>query len=319
MIKGQLRVDSKTLLSPYNESRYQVNPEKGVFFLNPKPKQVFIITSERLQTFAEVNYKKVFKVDEIPKDGILLVKKGIYLYSEHRHHHHSEKVCFKAPLDDIIATKKVERVYKKLQALSISDQVFLFADYDFEYSQHILWELHHEFKFSLRQMFYIRDFNSWSFLINSSPYYDLKKRLQISQFSNRVIRTMIALSMMKLSVYQYSLHHLYGPPLNLASLIMIKFNQESNQETDHNPIHPNTYIRQLDISLFNVKILPGVTKEKIAPRLYQQLAEDIKGFKEEGFLNHLIELRDLFAKRLISYLDYKEELKSIFNLQEGQI
>jgi hypothetical protein len=284
--------------------------------LNPKPKQVFIITSARLLEFAEVNYKRVFKVEEIPKGGIEIFEKGIYIYTENGSRYHQERVDFKPPFEDIIAIKKKNRQFKRMQSLTRTDHVFCFADFDFEYSQHILWELHHEFKIHFSQMYYVRDFKTWSFFVDSNPYYDVKKRLETRYFSPRVVRTMVALSLLKLAIYQYSLHHIYGPPLNIASLITIKLNHEGIHMKRHDL---EVFIRHLDISLYSVKTMPKIHHPIIKPRLYSQFATDIKGFDDKDFLIHLMELRDLFAKQLISYQDYKKELITIFDLEEGQL
>ena len=282
--------------------------------MNPKPKQVFVITSARLLEFAQVNYKKAFKVDEIPKGGIEIFERGIYIYTENGSRYHKERVEFEPPFDDIVAIKRINRQYKRMQSFTKDDQVFYFADFDFEYSQHILWELHHAFKIHFSQMYYVRDFKTWNIFIDSNPYYDVKKRLETRYFSPRVIRTMVALSLLKLAIYQYSMSHIYGPPLNIASLISLKLNYEGTKMKRH---EMDVFIRQLDISLYSVKYIPRINHRKIQPRLYALLAEDIKGFAEENFLSKLMELRDIFAKQIISYKTYKEELETIFNLEEG--
>ena len=287
--------------------------------MNEPPKQCIVVTSPKLIPFAENTYQRVFNSDKVPKDGVLCVDRGIYRYSVNGSLYYSEEASFEGVYKDIRAIIVKNKTYRRLGGFTKDDRVMFFADFAYEYSQHILWELHHEFDFPLSHMFYVRSFEAYNHVLNRSPYYDVKKRLEVFSFSERMVRTMVALSLMKLALYQYSKRNLYGPPLNLASMINIKMTQETEEFKSSRRHAIRLAVKHLDISVYSVKYKPGIGMPIKSKRLYDTLCEDIQGFTSEDFIPQLIELRDLFATGIMKYPEYKKTLEIIFKLEEDQL
>ena len=276
--------------------------------------QYVVVTSKGLAKFAKIAYKKIFNVKRIPKGGIVIVSKGLYMYTKSLNYH-QETVNFEYPFEDVYARKREDKTYKILQSFKEEDEVHYFSDVDFGYSQMILWEIHHAFKVPLDKLAAVQKLPNYNKETHTFILGDVYKPYSVTEFEPEMVRRMMALSIIKLSLYKYTQKFIYGLPFNLATFIYIKMQQEFPHDTKHKFRLIYEYTEDFDISSPPMKKSYNVTHPIITQRLYNQMSEDIKGYQDPNFLDHLQLLMTQFVEKKLDYETYKEKIKEIFNIE----
>ena len=273
-----------------------------------------VITSSRLESFAKVAYKKMYNVKRIPKGAIITIAKSLYVYNKYLNHHHHTKVQFEGPYQDIEAFQRVNKIWHTMQAFTPDDRVEYMADMDINYSSMFLWELHHAFKVPLTQMTLIQKLPNYDPVTRQMFLGDIWKPHAIKEFIPQKIRQMIGLSMLKIAFYRYCLHHLPGRPINLTTFLRVHLSITLGISPSKDKIVQ--YITDFDITTPPMRPSPNTTSELMRKRLYQMMAEDIQGFDDPLFLDHLKETITAFAEERLDYQTYKQTLMTIFDLKE---
>lgn len=276
-----------------------------------------VITSSRLESFAKVAYKDIYNVKRIPKGGIITITKSLYVYTKHGHDYHQNEVQFEEPYQDIQAVQRINTIWRTLKSFTPDDRVEYMADMDINYSSMFLWELHHAFNVPLEKMILIQKIPNYNPETRQMFLGEIWKPHAVKEFIPTKVRQMIGLSLLKIAFYNYCLKHLPGRPINLTSFLRIHLSTTLGIHGWKEPII--SYITDFDITTPPMRPSFNTTGELLQKRLYQMMAEDIKGYEDPNFLDHLKEKITAFAEQRLEYTTYKNELKTIFDLGENYL
>lgn len=277
-----------------------------------------VITSKGLANVARTIYKEISKVDRIPKEGIITIPKGLYIYTHQAKHYYQEKVKFDPPFEDIEAVKRQDKTWWLLDSFKDTDRVMYIADHTFKYSVMLLWEIHHAFGVKVDQMIVLHEMTC------NDPFKHIKddfkqwKPKKIIEFDAVEIRHIIALSFLKLALHHYCKSHIYGHPINFQTFLEIRKRAEY-LDFGRNRREISELIKQIDISTPRMRVSDNARDSLIVKSLSQMMAEDIDGYTEEDFLEKLHEKMVDVANQRLNYNTYKEGIKKMFDIERREI
>ena len=269
---------------------------------------VLVITSKRLQSYPyELRdiYYRFFNARRVPNHGLLLIEHPIFSMVKMFGRYMHEKVDLNAPYDDVDFYYVNSKPHQKLESLIKNHTVYLLGDEEFKYSQLILWQIHARYNIPLERIFLSKKENLGSFMRSSKGgLFEPHTFKPMKTFDETEIRKLIGLMVFRFVIRNYSRGNIYGPPLNSASFLFVKFFNEMNTEglkTYEIVEMIGKEIKKFDIALYNPTLNTGVVRPKIAKRLYKSINEDIEGFSTQEFLPKIERIMDDFASQKIPY------------------
>ncbi len=274
-----------------------------------------IITSKGLMHYAKKAYKQHFNAHRVPKDGILLVDKGLYVYQSNVRYSDSTIVDFDPPYEDIVAVTRANKLYKKLAHIIQEEETYFYGDLDFNYSSMILWEIHHAFKVPLSRMATVHKLPHFNKETRTILFADVYVPHGIETFLPEHIRKMIGLSVLKLSLYRYFRENIYGQPINLSTFLYIKLRYDKRLSYRDAKMNMNAYIESFDISSPQMRLSGNVTYTVVEERLCEHMRQDIQGYLQPDFLEQLQDQLDDFALGALQYPEYKKHIENLFNIE----